>query len=96
MFFFFVIHNKFNRRINFGSNSEEKTFVMNVFHKFKITKPVSEYINKYHKVYGYYWNDHYNEWSKRSSEIYYAQYPAWIVEWFRTKKETELYRNSYK
>ena len=64
--------------------------------KYKITKPVSEYINKYHKVYGYYWNDHYNEWSKRSSEIYYAQNPAWIVEWFRTKKETESYRNSYK
>lgn len=64
--------------------------------KYKITKPVAEYLNKYHKVYGYYWNEKYASWSKNSTEIFYALKPEWIVEWFKTKKETEYYRNTHK
>ena len=49
---------------------------------FLITKNPLDYFGKYGKVYGYMRNDT-GQFSSKSKEVFYANNPAWIVEWFK-------------
>ena len=71
--------------------------VMNVRtgHRFMITKDVDEMLVKYSRVYGYYWNDRYNCWSKRSDEIFGPWKPEWVVIWFKSRDQAQQYRARY-
>ena len=64
-------------------------------YRFKITKNVDEMLVKYSRVYGYYWNERFNDWSKKSNEIYGPWKAEWIVVWFTTKEQTQQYFNRF-
>ena len=63
--------------------------------RFMIKKDVEDMLARYNRVYGYYWNERYNCWSNRSDVIYGPWKPEWVVIWFRTKDQTQEYRNNF-
>jgi ssDNA-binding Zn-finger/Zn-ribbon topoisomerase 1 len=51
--------------------------------RFLIEKDIDVMLQKYSRIYGYYWNERFNNWSIRSSEIYGPWKPDWIPVWFK-------------
>lgn len=64
-------------------------------YQFKITKDIDEMLEKYGRVYGYYWNEKYGSYSKQSNEIYGPWRPEWVVTWFKTKEQVREYRQRF-
>ena len=58
---------------------------------FKITQDVDKMLEKYSRIYGYYWNEKYGSYSRTSSEIYGPWKPEWVMTWFKTKEQTRKY-----
>ena len=75
----------------------EVMVVRNVYsgYRFKITRDIDEMLEKYGRIYGYYWSERYNCFSKRSDVIYAIWKPEWVVTWFRTKEQARLYRDRF-